>query len=201
MPAAASISLTRSLAEHAARLLRVRWIVRSPVIVYRARMGLVFGQRMLMLEHTGRTTGTRRYVVLEIVGHPDPGTYVVVSGFGTKAQWYRNVRVNPHVRIWLGSHPPVPATARPLNRDEATTALAAYAARHPRAWAAFKPILETTLGVRTGGQQTTPPLIALDLADDRGSRHSGAQNPREFSQAPARGSKLPDAQETHRKRS
>jgi deazaflavin-dependent oxidoreductase (nitroreductase family) len=179
LPAAASISLTRSLAEHAARLLRVRWIVRSPVIVYRARMGLVFGPRMLMLEHTGRTTGTRRYVVLEIVGHPNPGTYVVVSGFGIKAQWYRNVRVNPRVRIWLGSHPPVAATARPLDRDEATTTLAVYAARHPRAWAAFKPILETTLGA----QPTTLPLIALEVADGGNSRHCGAQNPPEFSQA------------------
>jgi deazaflavin-dependent oxidoreductase (nitroreductase family) len=173
LSAAASISLTRFLAERAARLLRVRWIVRSPVIVYRARMGSVLGPRMLMLEHTGRTTGTRRYVVLEIVGRPNAGTYVVVSGFGTKAQWYRNVRVNPRVRIWLGSHRPIPATARPLNRDEATTTLAAYAARHPRAWAAFKPILETTLGAGTGGQQAALPLIALDVADDGNSRHSG----------------------------
>ena len=178
MSAAASTSLTRSLAERAARLLQVRWIVRSPVIVYRARMGLVFGPRMLMLEHTGRITGTRRYVALEIVGHPNPGTYVVVSGFGTKAQWYRNVRANPRVRIWLGSHPPAPATARPLNRNEAAGTLAAYAARHPRAWAALKPIFETTLGARTGDQQTTPPLIALDLADDGNSRRAATTLPR-----------------------
>jgi deazaflavin-dependent oxidoreductase (nitroreductase family) len=174
LSAAASISLTRALAEHAARLLRVRWIVRSPIIVYRARMGLVFGPRMLMLEHTGRITGTRRYVVLEIVGHPNPDTYVVVSGFGAKAQWYRNVRANPRVRIWLGSHPPVPATARPLSRDEATATLAAYAARYPRAWGAVRPIFETTLGVRIGGQPTKLPLIALDLAGEGNGQHSGA---------------------------
>jgi deazaflavin-dependent oxidoreductase (nitroreductase family) len=157
---------TRSIAKHAARLLRVRWIVRSPVTVYRARMGLLFGSRMLMLEHTGRSTGALRYVVLEVIGHPDPGTYVVVSGFGAKAQWYRNVRANPHVRIWLGSHHPAPATARPLGHDDAAIALAAYATRHRRAWAALKPIFETTLGAHIGDEQTTLPLIAFDLAAD-----------------------------------
>jgi deazaflavin-dependent oxidoreductase (nitroreductase family) len=169
---------TRSaLAERAARLLRIRWIVRSPVGVYRARMGLVFGPRMLMLEHTGRATGARRYVVLEIVGHPNPGTYIVVSGFGTKAQWYRNVRANPRVRVWLGSHPPAPAAARPLGHDEAATTLAAYAARHPRAWAALKPVFETTLGAHVGDQQTTPPLIALDLDADGSSRRAEGRLP------------------------
>ena len=157
-------AITRSsLAEHIAGLLRVRWIVRSPVAVYRARMGFMFGSRMLMLEHTGRTTGARRYVVLEVVGHPGPGTYVVVSGFGTRAQWYRNVRATPRVRIWLGSRRPAPATARPLDHGEAETTLAVYAARHPRAWAALKPVFERTLGARIGDQRTTLPLIALDL--------------------------------------
>lgn len=46
----------------------------------------MFGPRLLMLEHTGRKTGILRYVVLEAVDHPDPGTYVVAAGFGDRAQ-------------------------------------------------------------------------------------------------------------------
>jgi hypothetical protein len=46
--------------------------VRAPVWLYRARLGFVFGSRLLMLEHTGRKTGIRRYVVLETVDHPGP---------------------------------------------------------------------------------------------------------------------------------
>jgi len=69
----------------AARLLQTRWIVRAPVWLYRARLGFLLGSRLLMLEHTGRKTGTRRYAVLEIVYCPQPGTYVVASGFGTPA--------------------------------------------------------------------------------------------------------------------
>lgn len=159
-------SLSRSRAAGAARLLRVRWLVRAPVTLYRARMGFVFGSRMLMLEHTGRKTGARRYAVLETASHPRRGTYVVVSGFGARAQWFRNVRANPHVRVWLGSHRPAPATARLLDDEEAATALAVYAVRHPRAWATLKPVFEATLGVRTDGQETKLPLVALDLAGD-----------------------------------
>jgi hypothetical protein len=74
---------TSSPAALAARLLRVRWIVRAPVWLYRARLGFVFGSRLLMLEHTGRKTGIRRYVVLEAVDHPDPGTGPELAEHGT----------------------------------------------------------------------------------------------------------------------
>ena len=37
----------------AARLLRTRWIVRAAVWPYWARLGLLFGSRLLMPEHTG----------------------------------------------------------------------------------------------------------------------------------------------------
>jgi deazaflavin-dependent oxidoreductase (nitroreductase family) len=155
--------LARSLAARAAALLRVRWIVRAPIAVYRARLGFVFGSRLLMLEHTGRKTGTRRYVVLEIIDQPRPGHYIVASGFGTQAQWFRNVRASPLVRVWIGGRPPEPATARPLGSDETAAALTAYAARHPRAWAALKPVFEATLGARIDSLHTSLPMIALDL--------------------------------------
>ena len=148
----------------AARLLRVRWIVRAPVWLYRARLGFVFGSRLLMLEHTGRKTGIRRYVVLEAVDHPDPGTYVVAAGFGDRAQWLRNVRASPRVRVYTGSRRPVPATARPLTGEEAAAALTAYARLHPRSWAALKPVFEAALGAQIGSDGTSLPLIALDLA-------------------------------------
>jgi len=47
----------------------------------------------------------------------------------------------------------------------AAAALTAYARRHPRAWAALKPVFETTLGARIGSDGTSLPMIALDLGD------------------------------------
>lgn len=41
----------------AAALLRVRWFVRAPIWLFRARLGGLFGSRLLMLEHVGRSPG------------------------------------------------------------------------------------------------------------------------------------------------
>lgn len=151
------------MAAWAAGLLRARWLARTPIWLYRARLGFLFGSRLLMIEHLGRKSGARRYVVLEVVTHPRPGTYVVASGFGTRAQWFRNVRANPHVRVYAGGRRPASATARLLTSDETAAALAAYAARHPRAWAALKPVFETTLGARISDQETSLPMVAFQV--------------------------------------
>ena len=91
-----------TFADLGARILRNRRLVRAPIWLYRLCAGALLGSRVLMLEHIGRTSGRARYVVLEAVGHPAPDSYVVASGFGAKAQWFRNIRANPHVRVWAG---------------------------------------------------------------------------------------------------
>ena len=80
-------------------VLRNHALVRAPIWLYRARLGFLSGSRTLMLEHVGRKSGARRFVVLEVVGHPAPDTYVVASGFGERAQWFRNLIANPQVRV------------------------------------------------------------------------------------------------------
>jgi deazaflavin-dependent oxidoreductase (nitroreductase family) len=157
---ATSPPVLRAAATGPARLLTVRWLVRAPVWAHRARLGVLFGSRLVMLEHTGRTSGRRRLVVLEVARHPAPGTYLVVSGFGGRAQWSRNIQANPRVRLYAASRRPAPPRARILTRDKARTALAAYAAARPRAWATLKPALERTLGAEAGDL----PMVALDLA-------------------------------------
>lgn len=146
-----------------AALLRVRWFVRAPIWLYRARLGFVFGARLLMLEHMGRTSGLRRYVVLEVVDHPAPGRYVVVSGFGDRAQWFRNVDANPQVRVYLGSRAPAAATTLRLDPDASTASLSRYAHAHPSSWAKLQPVLEETLGTHIDEHGTELPMIAIDL--------------------------------------
>lgn len=146
-----------------AAMLHVRWFVRAPIWLYRARLGFVMGTRLLMLEHVGRTSGLRRYVVLEIVDHPVPGRYVVVSGFGHRAQWFRNVAANPQVRIFLGSHAPASAVAQRLDPDDSAASLHRYANAHPRSWAKLRPILEATLGAHIDEEPPELPVIAFDL--------------------------------------
>jgi deazaflavin-dependent oxidoreductase (nitroreductase family) len=152
-----------ALATGGARLLRCRRFVRAPIWIYRARAGALFGSRMLMLEHIGRTSGARRYVVLEVIDHPAPDTYVVASGFGAKAQWFRNIAANPRVRVYVGSRRPAAATARVLDQPAADRALGTYIDRHPRAWARFKGVLDQTLGTEVSATDTPLPMVELRL--------------------------------------
>jgi deazaflavin-dependent oxidoreductase (nitroreductase family) len=117
-----------------------------------------------MLEHTGRKSGTRRYVVLEVVEHRPPRTYLVVSGFGDRAQWFRNIRANPQVRVHTLSRRPAPATARIFPQEEAAAALTAYSARHPRAWAGIEPVLQGTLGGPPHDVESRLPVVVLELS-------------------------------------
>lgn len=158
---------TQPAARLAARLLRIRWFARAPIWMFRARLGFLTGSRLLMLEHIGRTTGARRYVVLEVVDQPSPGNYVVASGFGERAQWFRNIRANKAVRICVGSHAPRPATAEILGPVDAKAALDAFAQEHPRAWRAVRPLFEATLAAAGSETPTTLPLVSLEpLAEE-----------------------------------
>ncbi|MDQ7907627.1 nitroreductase family deazaflavin-dependent oxidoreductase [Phytohabitans sp. ZYX-F-186] len=146
-----------------ARILGNRALMRAPIWLYRARLGFLFGSRILMLEHIGRRSGAKRYVVLEVVGHPRPDTYVVVSGFGVRAQWFRNLMAHPRARVSVSRHGPRTATARRLPTAEADAVLADYVRRHPRAWKRFKNILENTLGTTIDAHNTALPMVELSL--------------------------------------
>ncbi|MBU3061662.1 nitroreductase family deazaflavin-dependent oxidoreductase [Nocardia sp. NEAU-G5] len=140
------MTLTDSAAAFGARALRTRAVVRAPIGLYRAGLGFLFGTRMLMIEHIGRRSGARRYVVLEVVDHPGLDEYVIVSGFGENSQWYRNIQAQPLVRLWAGLHRAVPATATPMTERDAATALDHYIQRHPRAWKNLRATIEHATG-------------------------------------------------------
>ncbi len=151
------------LARAGAQLLRSPLLMRAPIWMYRARLGFVFGSRLLLLEHVGRKTGARRLVVLEVVGHPAPDTYVVASGFGSRSQWYRNVTANPHVRVSVAHRAAVPAEARVPEPGQAEKVMQAYVDRHSYAWFALKPVLENTLGAPIGDDGAGLPLMQFEL--------------------------------------
>ena len=140
-----------------ATLLRNRWLVRAPISLYRMRVGFLLGSRLMMLEHRGRRSGQRRYVVLEVIDRPDTDTYVIASGFATASQWYLNLLADPRVRISVGLRHNVAAVARLLSPDEAEDTLDRYAERHPQAWARLRPVLESTLP----SHDFRPPMFAV----------------------------------------
>lgn len=108
-----------------------RLLFRAPIWLYRARLGVLLGDRFILLRHIGRTSGLPREAVVEVVAKQG-ACFVICSGFGTQSQWYRNVVAHPDIDITsrnrrIGVH------ARQLTTQQAAEQMAEYTRRHPRA--------------------------------------------------------------------
>jgi deazaflavin-dependent oxidoreductase (nitroreductase family) len=87
---------------------------------------------------------------LEVVEHdPTNGSFVVASGWGPTAAWYRNILHTPQVSIQVGMRS-IPVTAVPLTAEEGAEIFARYAARH-RAAATY--LLPRLMGFSVDGSQ------------------------------------------------
>lgn len=107
-----------------------RAVFRAPIYLYRLGLGGLFGTRVLLLNHTGRVSGTPRQVILEVVEHDrTDGSFVVASGWGNTAAWYRNILHTPQVSVQVGRRT-IPVTAVPLTAEEGADIFARYAAHH-----------------------------------------------------------------------
>lgn len=109
------------------------WLLRAPVWLYRFHLGGLLGDRFLMLTHTGRKTGKPHQTVVEVVLHDKAsGTYYVVSGWGEKSSWYKNVIANPDVTIQVNNET-FPAAAERVTPELGGQVMLDYARKHPAA--------------------------------------------------------------------
>ena len=123
-----------------------RFLFRIPIHLYRLRLGWLFGSRLLLLNHIGRVSGKPRQTILEVAEH-DGDSYVVASGWGPTAAWYRNIVHTPDVTIQVGTRT-IPVTAIPLDKDEGAQVFVRYGSRHRTA---AKHVLPRVLGFSVDG--------------------------------------------------
>lgn len=111
----------------------LRLLARLPLLVYDAGLGRLLGHRFLVLVHRGRRTGRLHRTVLEVVRwDPEAREAVVASGWGTDADWYRNLQAAPAVEVVIAAGRFVPRQ-RFLEPHERVEALRSYRRRHPLA--------------------------------------------------------------------
>jgi len=108
-----------------------------PIYLYRLDLGRLLGHRFLLLIHRGRESGLLRETVLEVLLH-DPATResVVLSAWGGKADWYRNVAAAPALEVRTGGQRYVPEQ-RFLAPEENHAVISDYERRHPLAFRVF----------------------------------------------------------------
>ncbi len=78
----------------------LRWLLRLPPHLYRGVFARLMGPRMLLLITTGRRTKRPRTCALNYA--QEGPTVYVVSGFGVRTDWYRNLAADPHVGVRIG---------------------------------------------------------------------------------------------------
>jgi len=105
---------------------------RMPIWIYRLGLGGLMGKKFVLLNHTGRKSGEQRQTVIELIQvNSETGEYYVVSGFGTRSDWYQNITQNPTVVIQVGNMK-MTARASRLNPEEASQVILDYTQKYPK---------------------------------------------------------------------
>jgi deazaflavin-dependent oxidoreductase (nitroreductase family) len=70
---------------------------KAPVHLWRLGLQPILGQKLMLITHTGRKSGLPRRTLVEY--HVLDGQKYAPSGFGERAQWYKNIVADPNVTI------------------------------------------------------------------------------------------------------
>ena len=104
---------------------------KAPTLIYRAGLGRLMGRRFLMLAHRGRKSGLERRVVLEVIHYEaDPPFAAVLSGWGKRSQWFRNIQGSPPLAVWVGKDRWPKPGFTVLEPDEVVEVVEEYRRKH-----------------------------------------------------------------------
>jgi|SRR5581483_4616995 deazaflavin-dependent oxidoreductase (nitroreductase family) len=106
---------------------------RLPSLMFRLRLGRLFGERLAEIVHRGRKTGLPRTVIVELCdGSVASGRLVYVAAYGGNAQWIKNLRASAPVSIQVGGATFDSPRCEFLDPDATRQAVAAYWRRYPK---------------------------------------------------------------------
>ena len=124
-----------------------RFVFRTPGLLFDIGLGRLVGHRFLQLTHRGRSSGRIYRTVLEVMSY-DPSNHesVVLSGWGERADWYRNIRATPALEVSIAGGKYLPVQ-RFLDSGEFYARLQGYVKRD---WLT-RGLVRRTLGLRLDG--------------------------------------------------
>ena len=102
-----------------------------PVWMYEKRLGFLFFGRLIAIVHRGRKSGNRYVSGLEVLARRD-GELFVLSMWGAKSDWYRNIEANGVDELW-DRQKQSGASFRVVISDEAFGILSDYEKAHKQA--------------------------------------------------------------------
>lgn len=137
----------------------LRLALRLPVYLYRLDLGWLLGHRFLLLTHRGCKSGHVHQTVVEVVRYElSIRETVVVSGWGERSDWFRNLRAYPALEVRTG-HERYAPTQRFLSSEEIHAEIVDYERRHPWAVRMVPPLL----GFKLDGSEAARRAFAASL--------------------------------------
>jgi deazaflavin-dependent oxidoreductase (nitroreductase family) len=122
-----------------------RFLFKMPLILWRMGLGRLLNRQMLVLTTWGRNSNLPRYAMVSYTLYQ--AKYYIISGWGDRTDWYKNILVNPRVTVQV-DRPHFPANAQRVT--------------YPKEFAAVMAIL-----FQTGGDSHFEPwLKSLDIPYD-----------------------------------
>ncbi len=105
-------------------------IFKLPLILYRAKLGWIFGHRFMLLTHRGRNSGKVRRTVLAVLEfNPDSREIKAISAWSA-SDWYLNIKANPALQVETGFTRYTPIF-RIMSPEEIATLFVNYRNKHP----------------------------------------------------------------------
>ena len=133
-------------------------LFKAPVFLYRMGLGRLMGERFLLLTHEGRMSHTIHRTLLEVIRHdPETGESLVISAYGDKANWYRNIRAKPALEVCVGGRC-YPPRQRFLSIEEADEIFREYELGHGRY---IRKLVKLTGGEYDGSEESRLELISF----------------------------------------
>lgn len=152
-------------------------VLHAPRALYRWRLGWLLGQRFLLLGHVGRRSGRQYETVVEVIHYDaSSGAAVVMSGWGPRSDWYRNIEVAGQATMTIGRQT-VAVRSRVLSDEEAVQVLADYERRNRWLRPVVRHVLSRLAGFNYDGSEFSRlslvrqlPLVELSPSPPAGAR-------------------------------
>ena len=105
-------------------------IFRSPIFLYRIRLGWMLGRRFMLLTHIGRRSGKVRRTILAVLRFDPQTKEIMAISAWSSSDWYLNIQASSALQVETGFTHYAPEQ-RTLSPEEIATLFEEYSHKHP----------------------------------------------------------------------
>ncbi len=105
-------------------------IFKLPLILYRVRLGWIFGHRFMLLTHIGRHSGKVRRTILAVLEFNPSTSEIKAMSAWSASDWYLNIQAHLALQVETGFTRYAP-TQQTLSSEEIATLFVNYRNKHP----------------------------------------------------------------------